>query len=67
VDPAEIWQTIVKADELLKYATEDKGALRRQQAERLLRRALEEARASGQAALVEQARTRLADIGLGDV
>jgi hypothetical protein len=56
----------VKADELLKYATEDKDAVRRQQAERLLRRALDEARASDNAALEEQARTRLADLGLGD-
>jgi hypothetical protein len=66
VEPAEIWQTIVKADELLKYATEDKEALRREQAIGLLRRALSEARASGNEPLAEQARTRLRDLGVGD-
>ena len=66
MDPAEIWRTIVKADELLKYATEEKGPVRREQAERLLRQALEEARAADNAQLVEQARTRLADIGVAD-
>ena len=67
MDPAEIWRTIVKADELLKYATEEKGEVRREQAERLLREALEEARSVDSAPLVEQARRRLADLGVADV
>jgi hypothetical protein len=67
MDPAEIWRTIVKADELLKYATEEKGEVRREQAERLLRQALEEARSVDNAPLVEQARRRLADLGVADV
>jgi hypothetical protein len=66
MDPGEIWQTIVKADELLKYATEEKGAVRREQAERLLRQALEEARAVNNDALVQQAETRLRDLGVAD-
>jgi hypothetical protein len=67
MDPTEIWRTIVKADELLKYATEEKGEVRREQAERLLRQALEEARSVDNAPLVEQARRRLADLGVADV
>jgi hypothetical protein len=59
---AEIFQLIVKADEALKYATEEKGAARRAQA----RDHLEEARAAaeeiGNQALVQQADKRLADL-----
>ena len=66
MEPAEIWQTIVKADELLKYATEDKAAIRREQAVDLLRRALSEARASGNEPLAGQAATRLRDLGVTD-
>ena len=66
MDQAEIWRTIVKADELLKYATEEKGAVRREQAQRLLLQALEQARAVDSAPLVEQARRRLADLGVAD-
>jgi hypothetical protein len=59
---AEIFELIVKADEALKYATEEKGAARRKQA----RDHLEEARAAaeeiGNAALVAQADQRLADL-----
>ena len=66
MDAADIWRTIVRADELLKYATEEKGEVRREQAARLLRQALEEARAADNAQLVEQARTRLSDLGLAD-
>ena len=66
MDPGEIWQTIVKADELLKYATEEKGAVRREQAERLTRQALDQARAARNAALVQQAETRLRDLGVTD-
>jgi hypothetical protein len=66
VDAAEIWQTIVKADELLKYATEDKAQVRRDQAVVLLRKALSEAQTGKNAQLAEQARTRLHDLGLRD-
>jgi uncharacterized caspase-like protein len=62
----EIWQSIVKADELLKYATEDKAEIRRDQAVELLRTALAEAEAGGSSQLAEQARTRLRDLGLRD-
>jgi hypothetical protein len=62
MEPAEIWQTIVKADELLKYATQEKAAVRREQAGKLLREALAEAEAAGNAPLAGQARTRLADL-----
>jgi hypothetical protein len=63
VDSDEIWRMIVKADEALKYATADRAGRRRDQAVELLRRALREAESAGNAALVEQARTRLDDLG----
>jgi hypothetical protein len=63
VEPDEIWQTIVKADEALKYATADKADRRREQAVERLRTALREAEAIGNDALAKQARTRLHDIG----
>ena len=63
MDPAEIWQLIVKADEAVKYATEERGAVRRQQAAELLRTALREAEAAANEALAAQARVRLADLG----
>jgi len=66
VEPSEIWERIVKADEALKYATEDKAQVRRRQAEGLLREALAEARAAGNTALQEQALTRLRDLGVPD-
>lgn len=62
----EIWELIVKADEAIKYATEERAETRRQQAEGLLRRALTEARTVGNESLVEQARTRLGDLGIRD-
>ncbi|MBI4258973.1 MAG: hypothetical protein HY658_00245 [Actinobacteria bacterium] len=66
MDPAEIWQLIVKADELLKYATEEKAGVRREQAAGHLREALREAQAIGNEQLAGQARTRLADLGAGE-
>lgn len=66
IEPAEIWELIVKADDLLKYATEDKAAVRREQAAELLRRAASEAESIGNAPLSEQARTRLGDLGVPD-
>ena len=66
MDAAEIWQTIVKADELVKYATEERAQVRREQAEALLRAALAEARTLGNAQLERQARMRLEDLGPAD-
>jgi hypothetical protein len=63
MEPNEIWQTIIKADELLKYATEEKAAVRKEQAAAHLREALAAAEAIGNEQLAAQARTRLADIG----
>lgn len=62
VEPGEIFQLIVKADEKLKYATAERGDVRVTQARDLLARAREEARAIGNDALVQQAETRLADL-----
>jgi hypothetical protein len=63
MEPDEIWRTIVKADEALKYATDDKADRRRQQAVERLREALGEAESIGNEALADQARRRLADLG----
>jgi hypothetical protein len=62
VEPREIFELIVKADERLKYATDQKGALRRDQARGFLVQARDEALAIGNQALVEQAERRLADL-----
>ena len=58
----EIWESIVKADELLKYATEERSAQRREKAKQLLKDALLQAEAASNDALAEQARTRLRDL-----
>lgn len=63
MEPNEIWEIIVKADEALKYATQDKAGRRRQQAIERLHTALAEAEAIDNEGLVEQARTRLRDLG----
>jgi hypothetical protein len=62
VDPKEIFQKIVDADEAIKYATEEKALARARQARKLLMQALQEARAIGNDALVAQAEQRLADL-----
>jgi hypothetical protein len=62
MEPKEIFELIVKADERLKYATDALGAQRRQQARDMLVQARDEATAIGNQALVEQAERRLADI-----
>jgi len=67
MDPKEIFELIVKADERLKYATPDKADARKAQARDLLVQALEEARAIGNQQLVQQAETRLADLGMPPV
>jgi hypothetical protein len=63
MEPREIFELIVKADEKLKYATAGKQDVRREQARELLRRARAEAEAIGNDSLVQQADTRLADLG----
>jgi len=63
VDPKEIFELIVKADEKLKYATSGKTDLRRQQARDILLQARAAAVEIGNDALVQQADTRLADLG----
>jgi hypothetical protein len=62
MDPKEIFELIVKADEKLKYATAEKGDARRRQARDLLTQALDAARAIGNDALVQQAELRLSDL-----
>jgi hypothetical protein len=58
----EIFELIVKADEALKYATEEKGAARRKQAREHLEQAKAAAEQIGNQALVQQADQRLADL-----
>ena len=63
MEPSEVFGLIVKADEKLKYATAENADLRRAQARELLERALSEARAIENGALILQAEQRLADLG----
>ncbi|MGH2591679.1 MAG: hypothetical protein ACRDGW_12920 [Actinomycetota bacterium] len=65
MDPKEIFELIVKADEKLKYATVGKQDVRRAQARDLLLQARAAAAEIGNDALVQQADTRLADLGEG--
>jgi len=65
LEPDEIFQLIVKADEKLKYAVAGKGDLRAQQAGELLAEALREAEAIGNEPLVQQVKVRLADLEAG--
>jgi hypothetical protein len=62
MEPAEIFELIVKADEKLKYASGARGDQRARQAADLLGRAIREAEAIGNEPLVQQAKVRLADI-----
>jgi hypothetical protein len=62
MEPREIFELIVKADEKLKYATAGKQDVRREQARDILLQARTEADAIGNDALVQQADTRLADL-----
>ena len=66
MEPNEIFELIVKADERLKYAHEDNAGLRTQQARDLLVQARDAAHEIGNEALVQQAETRLADVESGD-
>jgi len=63
MEPQEIFELIVKADEKLKYATAAREDARREQARALLEQAREAAVAIGNDALVAQADLRLADLG----
>ncbi len=62
MEPAEIFELIIKADEKLKYAHEDNAGLRARQARKLLEQARAAALEIGNDALVQQADTRLADL-----
>jgi hypothetical protein len=62
MEPNEIFELIIKADERLKYAHEDNAGLRTQQARDLLTQARDAAHEIGNDALVQQAETRLADL-----
>ncbi len=62
MEPSEIFELIIKADEKLKYSTEKTAALRREQAAELLVQARDAAREIGNDQLVQQAETRLADL-----
>jgi hypothetical protein len=64
MDPKEIFELIIKADEKLKYSNEANMDLRKQQAVDLLQQARDAAREAGIDALVQQAETRLADLGV---
>ena len=63
MEPSEIFELIIKADEKLKYSTEQNAVQRRGQAVDLLVQARDAAREAGNEQLVEQAETRLADLG----
>jgi hypothetical protein len=62
MEAREIFELILKADDALKYATEDKLPVRSKQARDLLLRARDEARAVGNEGLVQQAEQRLTDL-----
>ena len=62
MDPKDIFDLIIKADEKLKYATDANRELRSSQARALLEQARDAAREIGNEALVQQAETRLADL-----
>jgi hypothetical protein len=63
MDPKDIFETIIKADEKLKYATDANRELRTQQAVDLLVQARDAAKEIGNEQLVQQAETRLTDLG----
>jgi hypothetical protein len=65
VDPKEIFELIIKADEKLKYANDANRPTREAQATELLAQALAAAREIDNTALIAQAEQRLADLGTG--
>jgi hypothetical protein len=62
MEPQEIFELIIKADEKLKYAHEDNAGVRARQARELLEQARAAAAEIGNDALVTQVDTRLADL-----
>jgi hypothetical protein len=66
MDPKDIFELIVKADEKVKYSTDDNREVRERQARELLTRALEAAREIGNDALAKQAETRLNDLKVAE-
>jgi hypothetical protein len=62
MEPNEIFELIVKADEKLKYATAARTDARRQQAIDLLTQARDAAQDIGNDSLVQQAELRLSDL-----
>jgi hypothetical protein len=62
MEPRAIFELIVQADEKIKYAKPGVADARANQARDLLRTAIEEARAIGNDALVQQAERRLLDL-----
>ena len=62
MEPNEIFELIIKADEKVKYAKPGKGDLRAGQARELLEQARDAAREIDNDTLVEQAERRLADL-----
>ena len=65
MEPKEIFELVIKADERLKYATTENIGKRREQARELLLRARGEAEAIGNEQLMAQAEQRLADLDRG--
>jgi hypothetical protein len=63
MEPQEIFELIIKADEKLKYAKDDNRQMRERQARELLDQALAASREIGNDALVRQVEVRLADLG----
>jgi hypothetical protein len=64
MDPSEIFELIIRADDAVKYATEDKIAARARQARQYLTQAIDEAVAIGNRGLAQQAEQRLVDLDL---
>jgi hypothetical protein len=62
MEPNEIFELIIKADEKIKYAKPGKGDLRAGQARELLEQARDAAREIDNDALVSQAERRLEDL-----
>jgi hypothetical protein len=63
MDAKDIFDLIIKADERLKYSNEKNMEQRKQQAIDLLMQARDAARDAGNEQLVQQAETRLTDLG----
>jgi len=64
MEPSEIFELIIRADDAVKYATEDKLTSRARQAREYLTQAIEEAHVIGNLGLAEQAERRLVDLDL---